>query len=73
MSLAEHIYRKLLWLYPKEHRRAYGRLMVQHAHDLSRATQGWGRLQLAGLYFRLVKDGLVNALSLAELVTGRLG
>ena len=62
MILAEKLYRKLLWLYPAEHRRVYGQLMVQHARDLSRTAQGRGRLEQAGLYFRLLKDGLINAL-----------
>lgn len=62
MSPAEHIYRILLRLYPAEHRREYGRLMLQHAHDLSRYARRRGRLHLAVLYLKLVVDGLVNAI-----------
>lgn len=59
--MAEHIYCILLWLYPAEHRQAYGGLMLQHARDLERDAfqrRGW---QLLFLYFRLIKDGILNA------------
>jgi len=61
MSLAERLCRMLLWLYPAEHRRAYGGLMIQHARDLSRTARSQGRLQSARLGLRLLKDGVLNA------------
>jgi hypothetical protein len=61
MSLTERLYRVLLWLYPVEHRRAYGELMVQHARDLKRAARSQRRWQSARLGFWLLKDGVLNA------------
>ncbi|MEJ2599815.1 MAG: hypothetical protein P8Z00_15885 [Anaerolineales bacterium] len=61
MSLAERLYRMLLYLYPAGHRRAYGQSMLQHARDLNRFARGKGRRQAAWLYFRLLKDGVLNA------------
>lgn len=61
MTLAEHIYRMLLWLYPTKHRQAYERPMLQHARDLSRAAGQGGRWHVAMLCLRLLKDGIVNA------------
>jgi hypothetical protein len=43
MTWAEHLYRMLLWLYPKKHRQAYEQPMLQHARDLSRAARRQGR------------------------------
>jgi len=59
--MAERIYCILLWLYPAEHRQAYGGLMLQHARDLERVAfqrRGW---QLLFLYLRLINDGILNA------------
>ena len=61
MTLAEHIYRMLLWLYPTKHRQAYEQPMLQHARDLGLAARGRGRWHVATLCLRLLKDGLVNA------------
>lgn len=61
MTPAERIYRILLWLYPREHRRAYGRLMLQHARDLNRAARRRGRWHVTTLCLRLLADGVVNA------------
>ena len=35
--------------------------MLQHARDLNRAARQRGRWQVAGLYLRLLSDGIVNA------------
>lgn len=61
VMLAEKIYHMLLWLYPKKHRQAYGRPMLQHARDLSRIAWGRGRWQSVVMSLRLLKDGIVNA------------
>lgn len=61
MTPAERIYQVLLWLYPAKHRRAYGRLMLQHARDLSRAARQRGRWHTAVLCSRLIIDGITNA------------
>ncbi len=61
MSLAEHVYRVLLGLYPDEHRRAYEQPMLQHARDLGRAARQRGRWHVVKLCLQLVKDGVVNA------------
>jgi len=61
MSLAEHVYRVLLRLYPDEHRLAYKQPMLQHARDLGRAARERGRQHVARLCLQLVKDGVVNA------------
>jgi hypothetical protein len=61
MTPAENLYRVLLHLYPREFRRAYGELMLQHARDLERAALQRGRLSVSALYLRLVGDGLFNA------------
>ena len=58
MSMAERLYRMLLRLYPPEHRRAYGELMVQHARDLSRTARRQGRWQVVQLSFNLFMDGV---------------
>ena len=59
--LAERVYRILLWLYPKKHRLAYERPMLQHARDLSRDAWDRGGWHVTRLYVRLLKDGIVNA------------
>lgn len=61
MTPAETLYRVLLRLYPREHRQAYGTLMLQHARDLERAAREHSRLHVAALYLRLAGDGLFNA------------
>jgi hypothetical protein len=61
MTLAEHIYRMLLWLYPKKHRLAYARAMLQHSRDLSRDARERGGWHVTILFMRLLKDGIVNA------------
>lgn len=61
MTPAEKLYRRLLRLYPVEHRRMYGAPMLQHARDLERATRPLGRWPLYQLYLRLCGDGLRNA------------
>ncbi len=61
MTPAERIYRILLWLYPREHRRTYGQLMLQHARDLNCAARRRGRWHVTTLYLRLLVDGVVNA------------
>ena len=61
MTLAEHIYRMLLGLYPTKHRQAYARPMLQHTRDLSRDTRQRGRWHVAMLCIHLLKDGIVNA------------
>lgn len=63
MTTAERIYRMLLRLYPEKHRKDYGEPMLQHARDLSRAIQPRGSRQVIILCMRLLKDGLVNAVS----------
>ncbi|MGD8753241.1 MAG: hypothetical protein PVG14_17530 [Anaerolineales bacterium] len=59
--LAEKLYRMLLLLYPRKHRKAYARLMLQHARDLSRDAQERGRWQSVVISLRLLKDAFVNA------------
>ena len=61
MTLAERVYRLLLRLYPKEHRRAYAQPMLQHARDLGRDARARGSWQSVVMTFRLLKDGIVNA------------
>jgi hypothetical protein len=61
MTLAEHMYRMLLRLYPRKHRQAYEQPMLQHARDLSLAARQRGRWHVAWLCLRLLKDGIVNA------------
>lgn len=61
MSPAERLYRMLLYMYPAEHRRAYGQPMLQHARDLNRFARRKGRRQAALMNFRLLKDGIFNA------------
>lgn len=61
MMIAERILQILVYLYPKEHRRAYGELIVQHARDLEREAQEQGSWQLVALYARLIMDGIMNA------------
>ncbi len=61
MTLAEHIYRMLLRLYPTKHRQAYEQPMLQHARDLGLAARQRGRRHVARLCLRLLKDGIVNA------------
>jgi hypothetical protein len=61
MTLAEYVYRMLLWLYPTKHRQAYEQPMLQHARDLGRAARQRGRWHVAKLCLRLLKDGIVNA------------
>ncbi len=61
MTPVERIYQVLLWLYPAKHRQAYGRLMLQHARDLSRSARQRGRWHLAVLCLRLMIDGIANA------------
>lgn len=61
MSLAEQIYRVLLWFYPKEHRQAYAESMLLHVRDMSHAAQQMGRWHTTRLCLRLLKDGIVNA------------
>lgn len=62
MTAAERIYRVLLRLYPTKHREAYGPAMLQHSRDLNRDARRRGRRHVIALCFRLLKDGLVNAL-----------
>lgn len=59
--LAEKLYRMLLLLYPRKHRQAYARSMLQHARDLSRDARGRGRWHSVVMDLRLLNDGLVNA------------
>ena len=61
MTLAEHVYRALLWLYPREHRHVYEEPMLQHARDLGRVAQQRGPWHVAILCSRLLRDGVVNA------------
>lgn len=62
MSPAERLYRALLWLYPAEHRRAFGAVMVQHARDMHRDARSAGPWRVAGLQIYLIGEGLLNAL-----------
>ena len=59
--LPEKFYRMLLLLYPRKHREAYARLMLQHARDLSRDARERGWWHSVVMSLRLLKDGLVNA------------
>lgn len=59
--MAERIYCILLWLYPAEHRQAYGGLMLQHARDLGRDARQHGGWQIIIFYLRLITDALHNA------------
>ena len=61
MTLAEPVYRALLWLYPREHRHDYEEPMLQHARDLGRVAQQRGPWHVAILCSRLLRDGVVNA------------
>jgi hypothetical protein len=61
MSLAERLYRMVLWLYPADHRQAYEEPMVQLARDLSRTARSQSQLQVFWLGLRLFKDGILNA------------
>ena len=52
----------LLWLYPAEHRAAYGELMVQHFRDLARdAYQKRGIMGLIALWLGVLVDTLKAA------------
>lgn len=61
MTLPEHVYRVLLWLFPAKHRQVYEELMLQHARDLSRAAQQRGCWHVVKLCTRLFIDGIANA------------
>ena len=61
MTLPEHLYRMLLWLYPSEHRLVYGEPMLLHARDMAHAVRKRGHWGTVVLCFRLLKDGLANA------------
>jgi hypothetical protein len=61
VTLAERMYRMVLWLYPARHRQAYGGPMLQHARDLGLAARQRGPWHVALLCPRLLKDGIVNA------------
>jgi hypothetical protein len=61
MTSIESLYRLLLHLYPRDHRQAYGKQMLQHARDLERAARQRGNLSVTALYLRLIGDGLYNA------------
>jgi hypothetical protein len=61
MTVAERMYRMLVWLYPAKHRQAYEQPMLQHARDLGRAARQRGRWHVAMLCGRLLKDGIINA------------
>jgi len=61
MTMAERMYRMLVWLYPAKHRQAYEQPMLQHARDLGRAARQRGRWHVAVLCGRLLKDGIINA------------
>jgi hypothetical protein len=61
MTMAERMYRMLVWLYPAKHRQAYEQPMLQHARDLGRAARQRGRWHVAMLCWRLLKDGIINA------------
>lgn len=61
MTVAERMYRMLVWLYPAKHRQAYEQPMLQHARDLGRAARQRGRWHVAMLCWRLLKDGIINA------------
>ena len=59
--MAVRIYRILLWLYPAEHRLAYGELMLQHAGDLGRDARQRGGWQMIIFYLSLITDAFRNA------------
>ncbi len=59
MKLAERLYRHLLKLYPREHRRHYGELMVTHFRDQLRDAQRDGAV--LRLWARTLIDVLVTA------------
>jgi hypothetical protein len=67
--VSQRIYRRLLLVYPKPHRREYGAPMAQlfrdQCRDAWRAARFWG---LAGLWFRVLPD-LVKTSVLEHLST----
>lgn len=54
MTVSERIYRLLLNLYPREHRREYGELMVTHFRDRLRAARAEG--SVLGFWLRTLLD-----------------
>lgn len=58
--ISERLYRALLWIYPKEHRREYGELMVQLFRDRMRHDgRGFGGLIV---WAQMIRDLFVSAL-----------
>ena len=59
---AAWIYERLLWVYPRSHRREYGPLMAQLFRDQCRAaSRGGGRWPLLGLSLRALPDLALSA------------
>ena len=57
--LSERLYRALLWIYPKEHRREYGELMVQLFRDRMRHDAGGFRWLV--VWTQMISDLAVSA------------
>ena len=57
--LSERLYRALLWIYPKEHRREYGELMVQLFRDRMRHEAGGFRWLV--VWTQMISDLAVSA------------
>lgn len=63
VTRSDKIYRRLLWLYPQSHRRAYGQPMAQLFHD--QCIVAWGQRRWPGvvsLWFRVLPDLIITSL-----------
>ena len=60
-SSSERLYRALLWLYPAQFRRTYGREMAQTFRDCYREEQGRGGSRSIARLWSIVLSDLVNS------------